>query len=307
MTRNLPPLPKADAWIADATPVRSAAQPPNRRSEYRRVDHRAVSFNAVPTRRTPNAVDGGLEAELHRMRAACEQGFEERQRLARELAAAQAALELANRELAGSRNDEQRAWHLASHDSLTGLVNRRGFRERLEAALVGVESPGHAFATLYIDLDDFKRINDAYGHEAGDELLGIVAARLGRAVRSDDVVGRIGGDEFACLLTGMSCPQQLELLARKLFDAVAAPVTIGQVRLVVRPSIGISRYPTDGVSADDLLKHADAAMYLAKRRKSGHEFYPGGDAGDPAGTAQGTPLLPWLSRIAAAKRRRPHR
>jgi diguanylate cyclase (GGDEF)-like protein len=128
-------------------------------------------------------------------------------------------------------------------------------------------------AVLYIDLDDFKPVNDQHGHDIGDELLRIIGSRLTRALRAKDMVSRLGGDEFACLLLGLPGRAQIAAVVRKLFDAVAAPLTIDDCTAVVRPSIGIALCPDDGASADALLKNADAAMYRAKREGTGYAFF----------------------------------
>ena len=175
--------------------------------------------------------------------------------------------------------------HSAQHDALTTLPNREHFRDVLGHALM---KPEHAvsnarpdqrptkrpsLAVLYLDLDGFKPINDQHGHAVGDRMLRIVATRLTRAVRAGDCVGRMGGDEFACLLAGVDNRQQLSHLACKLFDTVSAPLQIGKLQLTVRPSIGIAVCPTDGCTAETLLKRSDAAMYRAKRAQSGYAFF----------------------------------
>ena len=221
--------------------------------------------------------------------------------LEQEVVEAQAALAQARIDLAGTRAGEIRARHLASHDSLTSLPNRRLFREQLDRALTDAAGRRRALAVLYLDLDGFKLINDAYGHDAGDELLTIVAARLSRAVRAEDMVGRLGGDEFACLLTDVATREQVGKLARKLFDAVVAPVKIGRAKLHVRASIGISMCTGDGMTSEALLKQADAAMYLAKRQKTGHEFFEEGIAASTdAQTASGAVF--WNPVLDAAKK-----
>lgn len=195
-----------------------------------------------------------------------------RQQLELEVFDALTALAQARADLTGTRAGEKRARHLAMHDSLTSLPNRRHFFEQLDAALTREQPRRDALAVLYIDLDRFKAINDAHGHEAGDELLRIVAVRMARAVRDQDIVSRLGGDEFACLLANLPGRQQLCHLAGKLFDAVSAPVTIGALRLTVCPSIGIAICPTDGMTAEALLKSADGAMYRAKQDRTGYAF-----------------------------------
>ena len=173
--------------------------------------------------------------------------------LERELADVQTALARSRAELADTRHGERRARHLALHDSLTGLPNRRCFGERLDRALAQVEPAHPGLALLYIDLDDLKAINDRHGHDTGDELLKIVAARLRAALREQDVVSRLGGDEFACLLTDLLNREQLAHLACKLFDTVSAPIQIGECGLVVRASIGIATCPADGSTGAALL------------------------------------------------------
>lgn len=190
---------------------------------------------------------------------------------------AQSALASARAELAGTQDEERKARHLALHDGLTGLPNRRFFSERLDHALAHLESPDITLALFYLDLDDFKLINDQHGHEVGDEVLKVVALRLARVVRSEDMFSRLGGDEFACLRMGPALGRpQLGALAVKLFDAVSAPLSIGPLTLQIKPSIGISLYPGDGSSAAALLRSADAAMYDAKRQRCGHAFFDHG-------------------------------
>lgn len=186
----------------------------------------------------------------------------------------QLELELARAELAGTQAGERRARHLALHDMLTGLPNRRYFRQRLELALgqvAGSSPPG--LAVFFMDLDGFKAINDNHGHQIGDELLRVVASRLSRVVRQEDMVSRIGGDEFACLRMDWHSRGQLIQLAVKLHEVVAAPLTLGTLKLSIKPSIGISLCPADGRTVADLLKAADLAMYHAKQQHSGHAFY----------------------------------
>lgn len=212
-------------------------------------------------------------AALTRLNTSLAQERARQQQLESDLFDARTALAQARVEIVGSRSDERRARRQALHDKLTTLPNRSFFDEWLEHLLVREAPLTQPLAVLYIDLDGFKAINDAYGHAVGDELLRIVASRLARAVRAEDVISRLGGDEFACLLTNLPDREQLVVLACKLFDAVAAPVKLGLHELAVRPSIGIAMCPTDGASAEALLCHADAAMYHAKRERCGHAFY----------------------------------
>lgn len=194
-------------------------------------------------------------------------------RLELELFDTRMALAMSRSALAGTRDGERRARHQALHDGLTSLPNRTHFLERLHESLATDATARPPLAVFYLDLDAFKSVNDTHGHAAGDELLRIVAARLARALRAEDLVGRLGGDEFACLIADMPGPPALEQLARKLFDTVAAPLTIGALRVAVRPSIGIAMCPSDADTAEALLQCADAAMYRAKRLQTGHAFF----------------------------------
>jgi diguanylate cyclase (GGDEF)-like protein len=196
-----------------------------------------------------------------------------RQQLELEVFEAQTALALAHAELVGTQAGEKRARHLALHDNLTSLPNRSFVRERIDHALSHAEPQRQALAVLYLALDGFKPINDTHGRGAGDELLRIVAVRLARSVRADDVVGRVGGDEFACLLEGLPDRDQLSHLACKLFDAVSAPLKIGDLKLTVRASIGVAMWPADGATAEALLGNACGAMVRAKLHKTGYAFW----------------------------------
>jgi diguanylate cyclase (GGDEF)-like protein len=227
--------------------------------------------HAKPGRTRANVLD--CVAALDQLHTQVEHELGRRQDLEMQLLDSKAALALSRVELIGTQASERDARHLSLHDSLTLLPNRRLFRQRLDHALANSTPDGPALAVFYLDLDDFKSINDTHGHDVGDELLRIVAARLIRALRCEDTVSRLGGDEFACLLSNLPSRDQLEQLACKLFGAVCAPVTIGDLKLTVCPSIGIAMCPADGSSAEELLKNADAAMYRAKRQRTGYGFF----------------------------------
>ena len=195
-----------------------------------------------------------------------------------ELFDALTALAQAGVEFTGGRCDDRRSPRLAQHD-LTLLPNRSLFCDSLEQTLARSMPLHQGIAVLHLDLDGFKAINDAHGHAVGDELLRIVASRLIRALRAEDQVSHLGGDEFSCLLTNPPDREQLGHVACKLFDAVAAPVKIGAHELTVCPSIGIAMCPGDGNTAEALLRSAGAAMYHAKRARSGYAYFDqrGGD------------------------------
>ena len=168
---------------------------------------------------------------------------------------------------------ERQLRHIAYHDALTGLPNRIAFEAHLEEAL-GAAAGRAALAVLFVDLDDFKLVNDSFGHAAGDELLRAVADRLRNATRAAEVVARHGGDEFLLLIAEPEGPggvpdvdasrYSAEAVARRIRRALRVPFVVADVEIVVSASIGISLFPLDAPDTQTLLKHADAAMYKAK-------------------------------------------
>lgn len=171
--------------------------------------------------------------------------------------------------LAASQAAEARARQLAGRDPLTGLPNRLGFSETTARTLAEHIEGGISFCLLFIDLDDFKSVNDQHGHAAGDALLQVVGARLLHAVRAQDCVSRHGGDEFLCLLPQIECEDHAVAVARKLIDTVSAPCRLGDVSVQVHASVGIALYPEDGTTLPALMHRADRAMYWAKARRAG--------------------------------------
>ncbi len=167
----------------------------------------------------------------------------------------------ASRQLSRQAADNR---HQATHDALTGLPNRTGFRERVQASLDHANRRDGGFALALIDLDRFKEINDALGHGVGDALLEQVAARLRDSLRESDVVCRLGGDEFALVLDGVSSPSAAELLVSRLLAKLERPFTLDSVTLDVEASAGIAIYPEHGADIETLIQRADVAMYLAK-------------------------------------------
>jgi diguanylate cyclase (GGDEF)-like protein len=162
--------------------------------------------------------------------------------------------------------------HLALHDSLTGLPNRRLFRDRVEQSLLWAKRTGNTVAVLIIDLDRFKEINDTLGHQSGDALLRELGARLRGLLRETDTFARLGGDEFGVVL-----PQDREARVVEVIDrigtALAEPFVLHGLSLSVEASIGVSVFPRDGEDVDTLIKRADVAMYVAKETYSGVEVY----------------------------------
>jgi len=160
---------------------------------------------------------------------------------------------------------QSRLLHEATHDGLTGLANRAFFQEQLQGALARARTtPDRASAVLFFDLDDFKQINDTLGHAAGDAMLNVVAERLVRAVRSTDVVGRIGGDEFAVLLNDRADANAVDRTVARIQEALVAPVSIEGRLLYITASVGIALLQSADERIEDVLRRADAAMYHAK-------------------------------------------
>ena len=178
--------------------------------------------------------------------------------------------------------------YLAYHDRLTGLANRTLFEETLDLAIHRANRNDHAVAVLFLDLDNFKLVNDSLGHHAGDLLLAELADRLRTCSRETDLVARQGGDEFLLLLADLEhgvdadtgedrAVQSAELVAGRIAELLDAPFDLGGAEFYARGSIGISLYPRDSLDGETLLKNADAAMYRAKRfEPGGHSFYAGG-------------------------------
>ena len=191
-----------------------------------------------------------------------------------ELAMANARLqaEIQERKLA-----EQQIRYLANHDALTGLPNRRLLEDRIGQAMERARRNGHQVALLYIDLDDFKPVNDRLGHRTGDLLLQAVAMRLYKLLRAADTVSRVGGDEFVVVLPDMVADRAANDTAQRILDTLAQPYVIDEHELCVTPSVGISVFPLDGDDAETLLRCADTAMYVAKRagRANYQRFHAG--------------------------------
>jgi diguanylate cyclase (GGDEF)-like protein len=182
---------------------------------------------------------------------------------------------------------ERRIVRLAYFDTLTQLPNREHFRSRVATAIESARRQNRMLALLYLDLDKFKRINDIFGHAAGDDLLGVVAGRLRHGLRCEENVGycrraivrpgdlaRLSGDEFAALLPNLTTTRDAGLVAQRLIRTVGKPVQLARRSVAVTPSVGIAIYPRDGSDVTTLLRSADAAMYFTKRRSPGtFEFF----------------------------------
>jgi diguanylate cyclase (GGDEF)-like protein len=182
--------------------------------------------------------------------------------------------------LASKWRSEHRIVKLAYFDALTGLPNREQLRNRLNSSLEAAKQQQRMLAVLYLDLDNFKRVNDTLGHAVGDELLCQVAARLRNSLRIDDTVhdlsasrsshiARLGGDEFIVVLPNIRSAEDAAAIAARLIAELQVPMRLAMHTLVVTPSIGVALYPADGIEVDTLLRNADLAMYFAKRKGPG--------------------------------------
>jgi diguanylate cyclase (GGDEF)-like protein/PAS domain S-box-containing protein len=191
-------------------------------------------------------------------------------------------------DITASTLEREEIERLAFHDSLTGLPNRVAFLDALDRAITRAAPERRLLALLYLDLDDFKPVNDGMGHAAGDALLIAVAERLRGAVRKTDAVARLGGDEFAVLLTEIADPGVAGSLAEKLVARIGQPYVLRGQRIRIGASVGIGMYPRDGATVDALLRHADAAMYAAKAggRRQYRFFEPDGSVSPPAAPAR---------------------
>jgi diguanylate cyclase (GGDEF)-like protein len=226
--------------------------------------------NSDPLQKAKTFLDNN-QAVTRKLHDACEQ-----------LAAVNQALriEIKNRtmvdyQLAAAVEQEEGSRRATLHDNLTGLPNRVLFTDRLEHGIAQAKRHRWILAVMFVDLDNFKVINDTHGHAAGDAILQAVATRLKHNTRSEDTVSRYGGDEFLYLVTQLHNQQDITIIAAKILKAIQAPCNVVRdlnVDLCLKASIGIAVFPKDGVTAGALIKSADEAMYGAKENKSGFAF-----------------------------------
>ncbi len=182
------------------------------------------------------------------------------------LDAAMTEREALQAELDAARKTKDEFRDLAYHDDLTGLPKRSLLYDRLGLAITHAHRQASHLALLFLDLDDFKAVNDSFGHDSGDRLLVELATRVRSSVRAGDTVARFGGDEFVVLLDSVTGPQDAAHVAAKVLDAAQASYRLDGHDVSVAASVGVSVYPGDGTSADELVRSADAAMYRDKQR-----------------------------------------
>lgn len=169
---------------------------------------------------------------------------------------------------------EEKMRHLANHDALTDLPNRVLLGDRLQHAILQAQREREQLSMIYLDIDHFKDVNDTLGHGAGDELIKAVASTLCASVRETDTVCRLGGDEFAILLPDVGSKEMAGRLAEKVFSSVSRVYQIADKQLSIQVSMGVAMFPQDGEDADELLKHADTAMYQAKQQgRNSYRFF----------------------------------
>lgn len=187
-----------------------------------------------------------------------------------------------------SQQSEEKVRRMAYYDALTGLPNRESFKKRLEKAVAHARRYERLLATLFLDIDDFKRINDTLGHNVGDQLLRSMGKRLSDSVRNTDTIGhdhfgnseanqevaRLGGDEFTVLLSEIHRPQDAAVVAERILKSLSKPLMLHGHEVFITPSIGIALFPKDAEDVESLIKHADMAMYYSKRQgKQQYQFY----------------------------------
>lgn len=239
-----------------------------------------------------SSVNAGLKRELQDgdVSPGVENALEKSEAVETKVQDASEALSLVNRALEYEVNERHAldaqlatvtrqgdaARYASLHDPLTGLPNRALFNDRLEHGLAVANRHGLHFAVMFLDLDDFKTINDTYGHDVGDLVLQMIGGRLKETTRDDDTVCRFGGDEFLFVLMNTESEQDIAIVADKIIKAVQVPCDIRvrdiRISLRINSSLGVSVFPNDGTTSEALLDAADKAMYRAKRSKRGYSF-----------------------------------
>ncbi len=173
-------------------------------------------------------------------------------------------------DIAERKAEEEYLRHIAHHDALTNLPNRVLFHTKLEQAIVHAQRSDDIFAILFLDLDNFKPVNDQFGHDVGDKLLQEVAKRLSSGIRQMDTITRLGGDEFVILLEHLANTHRIGQLIPQISQAICAPYTINGHQIHIGVSVGLAIYPENGTDAKSLINHADQAMYSMKKINKTH-------------------------------------
>lgn len=252
-------------------------------SAQRRAADDRLSSRILPEGRLQHgAIPGVAElkdslARLDRLRQTLQEELDQRLGLEPSEVAARTVPPRSNVQRVGSWSPDSRARSNATYGSRTALPGRSGFLEALKLALGPAAAPSGKLAVLFIELDGLKAIAGKHGCSVGDAVTSIVGARLLHALRSGDVVGYLGGDTFACMVPNLTASKSLGGLARKVFDTVAAPMTVGELELRVRPDIGVAVSPANGTAPKPLLRRAGTAMKRARHAGTGHAFFDPSD------------------------------
>jgi diguanylate cyclase (GGDEF)-like protein len=221
---------------------------------------KTITLNEDVEQKVATAAD-----DLHQVNIDLAKEVDDRVVIESKLADTRADLAKVRDDLSKSQTKEEDLREIMFQDALTGLPNRVLFEQHLEKGLNLAKRHGWGLAVLFIDLDEFKSINDTYGHDLGDKVLLMVANRLQSLIRDEDTVSRWGGDEFMCLLLEVNLAADVTRLADKMVNRIAASCQFNGIVLSIRASIGIAIYPADGETADILFKNADTAMFKAKK------------------------------------------
>jgi len=229
----------------------------------RQVMQQALTRNEDVERGVSKAAD-----DLKRVNVTLANEMAERVVIESELASMRTDLAETRYDLLNAEAREKAAQEAALSDALTGLPNRASFEQGLDHALIQATRHGWRLAVLFIDIDNFKSINDTHGHGLGDQVLVTMAARLKGFFRDEDIICRWGGDEFVCLLMEVQQDDTVVRLAKDLCERISGPCAFDDVTLVTEVSIGIAVFPDDGETAGVLISRADAAMYQAKGTKT---------------------------------------
>jgi diguanylate cyclase (GGDEF)-like protein len=224
----------------------------------------AITLNEDVEHQVATAAD-----DLHQVNIELANKVDDQLIIESELADTKADLAKARDDLSRSRANEEEARKSTLQDALTGLPNRVSFEQHLDQGLIQARRHGWGLAVLFVDIDNFKSINDSYGHDLGDKALLTAANRLRSLVRDEDTVSRWGGDEFMCLLLEVKEEADVIRLAEKMVDRIAAACEFDGIVLSMKASIGIAIYPAHGEMANILFKNADAAMFKAKGTEKG--------------------------------------
>jgi len=234
----------------------------------RQVDSMLVIIEHVPETYEAKQSQAKQSRENHLLRGLLEDKKAEQ---AKEIASRETELE---QEISERRALERQLTHLAFHDALTGLPNRSLFTDRLQRAIAEAERKKESVVVMFIDLDDFKKVNDSFGHHVGDKVIQGAALRLKKCLRDIDSIARLGGDEFTLLVPHIGDREGVEIIAKRLIESLNDPIIVEDTEFRMSMSIGISVYPNDANNEDSLLRNADTAMYFAKHtRGPSYKFY----------------------------------